>query len=402
MAVYVPRQQKTFFVFGNAENSPTISAYDHRSRSFSPAVVVGRNPDMDAHKNPHLLIDEEGWLYVFYRAHCTPTWLAKSVRPYEISKWISMGEVARDSSYPQPWQLRRGEITVLFRQGGTHNAGEALVRSCDGGRTWSSPTLVGTSPPKNGFYAVTIAASGAYPRKLHMAWSVTRGDWWQRYHVYYACSDDGAVTWKRRDGRPYRLPIAESEAEMIFRSEVPDRGVWLQDIQLDGQGNPYVLFNDGNTLTYDCTWRVARCLDRKWTVQPVARADHMYDSGALVLLSDRDFRAYLPSQPAQPHEDGGDIEEWQSLDRGTTWARTRSITSSSKYSHNHVKAVHGQQQGDFRVFWSYGDSRDPPESRAVDLYYYGELLPGPRRIPLTYAPPSVQGAPTGPPRKSGR
>ena len=108
MAVYVPRQQKTFFVFGNAENSPTISAYDHRSRSFSPAVVVGRNPDMDAHKNPHLLIDEEGWLYVFYRAHCTPTWLAKSVRPYEISQWISMGEVARDSSYPQPWQLRRG------------------------------------------------------------------------------------------------------------------------------------------------------------------------------------------------------------------------------------------------------------------------------------------------------
>ena len=60
MAVYAPGQQKTFFVFGNAENSPAVCAYDHRTQAFSPVVVVGQNPDTDAHKNPHLLIDEEG------------------------------------------------------------------------------------------------------------------------------------------------------------------------------------------------------------------------------------------------------------------------------------------------------------------------------------------------------
>lgn len=386
MAVYAPSQQKTFFVFGNAENSPAISAYDHRTQAFSPLVVVGRNPDMDAHKNPHLLIDDEGWLYVFYGSHCSPTHLSKSARPYDTSKWVSMGVVAEASSYPQPWQLRPGELTVLFRQGGTHDAGEALVRSTDGGKTWSAPTLIGASPPQNGFYAVTTAADGSYPRKVHMAWSVTRGDWWQRYHVYYAYSDDGAVTWKRSDGRPYTLPITEPEAELVFRSEVPDRGVWLQDIQLDSQGNPYVLFNDGHTLSYDCTWRVARLVDRQWTVQRVASADHMYDHGALALLADGDFRVYLPSHAAQPHEDGGEIEEWQSADRGLSWTKTRAITSGSKYSHNHVKTAFGSQRGDFRVFWSYGDSTDPPETRTVDLYYFGESLDGPRRMPLRYAP----------------
>jgi hypothetical protein len=387
MAVYVPGQDKTFFVFGNAENSPTISAYAHATQTFSPAVVLGRNRDKDGHRNPHLLVDETGGLYVFYGSHCSPTYLVKSARPYDISEWVPMGVVMENSSYPQPWQLQRGEIVVLFRQGGTHNAAEAIVRSADGGKTWSSPAVIAASPPKNGLYAVSIAAGGPYPRRLHMAWSVTRGDWWQRYHVYYAVSDDGGRTWKQSDGRPYRLPIAESEAQLVFRSAVPDRGVWLQDIQLDRRGNPYVLFVDANTLSYDCTWRVARCLDGQWTIHPLAPAGHMYTSGALVFLADDDLRAYLPSTPSQPHEDGGDVDEWRSTDRGLTWTKTRPVTSGSRYAHNHVKTVYGHQKGDFRVFWSYGDSRDPPETRAVDLFCYGESLPAPRQIPLRYARP---------------
>ncbi|MBM4080526.1 MAG: DUF2341 domain-containing protein, partial [Planctomycetes bacterium] len=199
MAVYAPSQDKTFFAFGNAENSPTVSFYDHKTKQFGPAVVVGTNPDMDAHKNPHVLIDDAGYLYIFYRSHCTPTHLAKSRRPYDIMDWTPMGVVVERSSYPQPWQLRPGEITVLYRGGGTHDATESLVRSTDGGATWSKPFHFITPTPKNGCYAVTIAETGRYPRKVHIAWSLTRGDWWQRYHVFYAYSDDGGETWRRGD-----------------------------------------------------------------------------------------------------------------------------------------------------------------------------------------------------------
>ncbi|MBM4050229.1 MAG: DUF2341 domain-containing protein, partial [Planctomycetes bacterium] len=251
MAVYAPSQDKTFFAFGNAENSPTVSFYDHKTKQFGPAVVVGTNPDMDAHKNPHVLIDDAGYLYIFYRSHCTPTHLAKSRRPYDIMDWTPMGVVVERSSYPQPWQLRPGEITVLYRGGGTHDATESLVRSTDGGATWSKPFHIVTPTPKNGCYAVTIAETGRYPRKVHVAWSLTRGDWWQRYHVFYAYSDDGGETWRRGDGTPYELPITEPTSEMVFESDVPDRGVWLKDIQLDSQGNPYILFIDANSLTYE-------------------------------------------------------------------------------------------------------------------------------------------------------
>ena len=385
MAVYAAPVNKTFFAFGNVENAPTVACYDHKTKQFSHAVAVGANPDMDAHKNPHLLIDDDGYLYVFHRSHCSPTHLVKSTRPYDIGEWQAMGPVVARSSYPQPWQLRPGEITVLYRGGGTHDATESMVQSIDGGKTWSEPRHIVATPPANGCYAVSVAETGAYPRRVHLAWSVTRGKWWERYHVYYAYSDDGGDTWKRSDGKPYDLPVTEEASDMIFESDVPDRGVWLKDIQLDSKGNPYILFIDANTLTYECVWRVARLAAGKWTFHEVATSDHMYDAGALVFLAD-DVRIYAPTTPSQPYQDGGEIDEWQSTDGGATWAKTKQLTAGSKYSHNHVKAVYNGSQPDFRVFWCYGDANNPPETRDVHLYWYGEAMPSPRRMDLTYDP----------------
>ena len=228
MAVYAPSQEKTFFVFGNAENAPTACVYDHRSQSFAPAVQVGQNPDMDAHRTRTCSSTAMDTFHIFFRAHCSPTHLVKSARPYDITEWIPMGVVVENSSYPQPWQLKDGEITVLYRGGGTHDATESYVVSRDGGQSWSQPVAIVTPEPKNGCYAVSIAENGRYPRKVHMAWSLTRGDWWQRYHVFYARSDDGGSTWKKSDGTPYSLPVTEPASQLVFESDVPDRGVWLQ------------------------------------------------------------------------------------------------------------------------------------------------------------------------------
>ena len=382
MAVYAPSEDKTFFAFGNEVNSPTVSYYDHRTQTLGPATVVGPNPDMDAHKNPHMLIDEHGYIYLFHGSHCTPALVKKSLRPYDTSEFRPMATITDSSSYPQPWQLRPGEITVLFRKGGTHNAAQSYIKSTDGGASWANSVDIVTPQPKNGCYAVSIAETGPYPRKLHMAWSLTRGDWWQRYHIFYACSDDGGVTWRKSDGTPYELPITEPTSEQIFESEVPDRGVWLKDIQLDTQGNPCILFIDGHTVSYGCVWNFARHTPDGWSVHEIARSDHMFDAGGLVILADDDFRVYAPTTISQPYEDGGEIEEWQSTDGGRTWHNTAHLTTGSDYSHNHVKTVFNHGSGDFRVFWSYGDAKNPPETRHVDLYYYGEDQPQPQKMDL--------------------
>lgn len=392
IAVYAPAEQKTFFVFGNARNSPTISYYDHRRRGFAAPVVLGANPDMDAHRNPTILVDETGRLYVFYGAHGHPTRVLKSASPFDISEWNIAAEIEDPAtSYPQPYQLKAGEIFVSYRQ----SPGWSCRISRDGAASWDAPVNL-IKFDGCAVYAISIAETGPYPRKIHIAWSRLGGGtpeeieakhlWARRYNVYYAYSDDGGTTWRKRDGTPYTLPITEATAEKLY--DCGEHGVWLKDIQLDADGNPYILFIDAEIATFESAWKLAKHSDGQWQIRDVATSDHMYDGGALVVLADDDFRIYAPTTASQPQEDGGEIEEWRSIDKGETWTNAEHITSGSPYSHNQVKVVFNHQKGseDLRVLWSYGDSDYPPATKNVDLYCYGEGKSDPRRITFPQSP----------------
>jgi len=383
MAVYAPTVDRTFLVFGNPVNSPAISFYDHARDTFAAPVILGTNPNMDAHRNPTLLIDGDGFLYVFFGAHGDQTRVVKSTKPYDISQWCKAAPLSANNTYPQPWLLTPGELFVSYRA----PPGWCFRTSVDRARSWSPRTEL-INFPGSSIYAVSVAASGAYPRKIHIAWERmgggtpeeirTKALWARRYNVYYACSDDGGATWRRSDGSAYMLPISEDTAERIHDSG--ERGVWLKDIQLDGAGKPHILFLDADLRTYDTVWKHACPLGAKWQISDITTTDHMYDAGGLVVLADDDLRLYGPTSTSQPHEDGGEIDEWRSRDGGATWERARRITLDSKYSHNHVKVVWNHQNPDFRVLWCYGDSTYPPATQDVYLLRYGEALTGPRQL----------------------
>ncbi|MGC9319029.1 MAG: BNR-4 repeat-containing protein, partial [Armatimonadota bacterium] len=322
--------------------------------------------------------------------------------PYDITRWEERAEVEPDggTSYPQPWMLREGEIFVSYRKA----PGWRFRTSTDGGQSWSEPTDIcafGVSPEARGaseysIYGVTVAEGGAYPRRLHFAWSRLGGGtaeeieskhlWARRYNVYYAYTDDGGQTWRRSDGTAYDLPITEESAEKVY--DCGQHGVWLKDIQLDEQGNPYILFLDAEVETFQATWKVARDPAGGWAITDVAESDHMYDAGCLMIMADDDMRIWGPTRAVQAHEDGGEIEEYRSPDAGATWAHTRSLTRDSQWSHNHVKPVMGHRRGpgDVRAIWSYGDSRKPPETTDVRLYYIGDGMDRGREIAFPPAP----------------
>ncbi len=401
LAIYRPEVNRTFFVYGNADNSPTISMYDHASGQFAWPMVLGSNPDGDAHRNPTLLIDEDGYLYVFYGAHGHATVALKSDAPLDISSWSEVAPLDDPgTSYPQPWQLTAGELFVSYRQA----PGWRCRVSRDGAQSWEpSVDLVNFGCPddargcaEHSIYGITVAADGEYPRRVHFAWSRLGGGtpeeienkhlWARRYNIYYACSDDGGQTWQRSDGSAYELPIDEDAAEKIY--DCGEHGVWLKDIQLDSQGNPYILFLDSEIETFETAWKVARLTSEGWKFVHVTESNHMYDAGALIFVSDDDLRIWGPTTHGQPREDGGEIEEWRSTDGGATWENTQHLTEGSKLSHNHVKPVMGHQlgTGDLRAIWSYGDSMSPPTTTDVRLYHYGEKMAGPREIPFPPGP----------------
>lgn len=392
MAVYSAAVDRTYFVFGNADNAPTISYYDHAQATFASPVVLGSNRDGDAHRNPTLLVDEDGLLYVFYGAHGDPSRVLRSARPHDLSEWVSLPDLADPKgTYPQPWQLLPGELFVTYR----HAPGWRCRRSRDRGETWEEPLDIVCHPQEPGFpsmsvYGISVAATGPYPRRVHFTWSrlgggtpeeiATKHLWARRYNVYYACSEDGGHTWQRSDRTPYELPITEETAEKLY--DCGEHGVWLKDIQLDSAGHPLILFCDADTATYESALKLLRHDGDAWHVSQVAVSDHMYDDGAVVALPGKDLRVYAPTTAVQPLEDGGEIEEWVSPDGGDTWTNSRHITSGSVLSHNCVKTVHGHEfgPGDLRILWSYGDSNFPPQTRDVDIFCFGEGMTAPRRV----------------------
>ncbi|MGI5817460.1 MAG: BNR-4 repeat-containing protein [Armatimonadota bacterium] len=403
MAIYRPDANRTYFVYGSAGNRPTISFYDHATREWAWPVVIGENPDGDAHRNPTLLIDEAGHLFMFWGAHGHESFVHRSVRPHDISEWEERAPIEPEegsTSYPQPWMLREGEIFVSYRKA----PGWRARMSTDGARSWSDPVDIaafGMPDDARGcaeysIYGSTVADEGPWPRKVHFAWSRLGGGtpeeieqkhlWGRRYNLYYTYSDDGGETWRRSDGGAYDLPIDEEHAELLYDSGT--RGVWIKDIQVDPAGNPMILFLVAEVETFRAWWKVARMTPEGWQIADVTESDHMYDAGALMVFDDADIRIWGPSAPSQPHEDGGEIEEWRSADGGGTWTRTRRLTQGSRYSHNHVKPVMGHREGpgDVRAIWSYGDSRKPPETEDVRLYYIGDGMDEGREIAFPPGP----------------
>ncbi|HPB18032.1 MAG TPA: DUF2341 domain-containing protein, partial [Clostridia bacterium] len=106
MAIYIPSERKTFFVFGSADQYAEIGYFDHISKKFSEPVEVGFI-GKDAHKNPSIFIDEQGYIYVFYGSHGSTMYTKRSVYPYNIYSWENRATI-EGHTYPQSWQLKSG------------------------------------------------------------------------------------------------------------------------------------------------------------------------------------------------------------------------------------------------------------------------------------------------------
>lgn len=370
MAIYAASVNKTFFTFADRDFNIVVGFLDHATGKLSPLAVIGSYTLGDAHKNGSIMIDHDGYIYCFFGGHGENLRVRRSTVPFSIETWQSSVVIAGGAAltYPQPWELTEGRIVVPMRQ---DSIGQRLLVSTDQGATWSPTTLLANS---GGFgaYFITVAEQGSFPRKIHIIWNVYESATMRR-DFFYARSDDGGVSWKKSDGSTLSLPIALEAGEQILDSGTEQ--VNTCDLQLDTTGlvRALVLQGVGNSFV----WKLIRQNGAgSWSVFTLPPpADHHFDIGSLALVGDDDWRAYLPSGANISNQDGGEIEEWQSLDRGATWVKLRIVTSGSTYVHNNVKTV-VNGRSDFRIFWSYGDpdvsGTGIPLTNDVKLYMAGD------------------------------
>lgn len=138
------RNGTTYFVYANIFYDIYAKAYDHEGQSLSgPSFIADGWND---HIRPAILIDDDGYLHVFYAARPMPLRYHRSQQPLGQTQWSGYEQVGTSATYPVPYILS-GKLFVIYREGSSYGASLSLaVRDLSlpmgSPDAWSVTTLV--------------------------------------------------------------------------------------------------------------------------------------------------------------------------------------------------------------------------------------------------------------------
>lgn len=384
-AVYAPAVNKTFFVYGGAKPDKNelvhmVSYYDHATGMVPRPALLLDKQTADAHDNPVLSIDDEGYLWVFSSSHGTsrPSYISRSVLPYDIERFERVLET--NFSYPQPWHLPGKGFLFLhtWYQGGR---GLYWMRSADG-LTWSERASL--SHIEEGHYQVSWPCGGSvgtafnyHPKGLGLNF---------RTNVYYVETGDMGGTWRAAEGTVIETPLTTVlNPALVHDYAAEGLKVYLCDVNYDAEGRPIILYvlskgwqpgpENGPRL-----WCVAHWTGVTWALHRITESDNNYDMGSLYTEASGVWRVIGPTETGpQAYNPGGEVAMWVSRDAGATWTKAKQLTLNSEYNHTYVRRPVNAHPG-FYAFWADGHGRRPSESR---LYFYSLEADAVYRLPVT-------------------
>ncbi|MHC4118166.1 MAG: BNR-4 repeat-containing protein [Planctomycetota bacterium] len=307
---------KVFCAFQNTYGWPIIMAYDIAQKKWSEPVAASDDGlGKDAHGNPSICLDRNGYIHIFYGCHGRTMRHTRSMQPYDIASWQEHSEPTQRATYPQSIRMADDSICLFYRAGG-HMAPWTLQTSSDDGATWSPGEKViemqlEPQDPLAAAYAAIVP--GTHGRTIHCFWvhkddnaARVRGDKkhpWRplrykglheavyRYNQYYIRRDADGL-WRNITGRQVKLPVTKAYADehcLVFDSG--DKFTNIARPIVDAYDRPYAVFKYGVgdwkkggatvvpwSLKYadfnSDTWHIADGVPNTWpaAVEPVARA----------------------------------------------------------------------------------------------------------------------------------
>ena len=405
-SVYRPEVDKTFFCYGGFDPEEQtlwheVGVFDHKTKKVSrPTVVLDKKTD-DAHDNPVMSIDDEGRIWIFSTSHGTgrPSFIHRSVRPYDISEFERVEPTKLVDGAPVPMtnfsymQVRnvpeRGFFTFFTTYDRKLIAGVdpqtkvqrilAFMSSRDGisWSAWQPLAAMEIGHYQNAcvnFIPGENAADGKPRVKLGTAFNyhpaVAKGargvglNW--RTNVYYMESTDLGETWHTVDGTPLEPPLLRSDSPALVRDyERENLNVYITDLAYDAKGRPIVAYvtskgyESGPEMgpRYFC---VARWNGEEWRYSTVCEVDNNYelamiypeeaDSGVLRLVGSFE-------DGPQAFNTGGEISQWLSRDDGATWQKEFQLTEKSAVNQCFPRRTINASP-EFYAFWAEGNGRE--------------------------------------------
>ncbi len=369
LAIYDKDVDKTFFVYGGTTAAGErhllcmIGEYDHKSGMVSkPTVVYDKQGVNDPHDNPSLLIDYDGYLWVFVsgRGRTRPGFKYKSKNPYDIDEFEQVTE--EEMTYPQPWKTKWGFLHLFTKYTGVR---QLYFETSSDGVHWTDDKMLAAIPvhegEKSGHYQISNCYKGEKVGTFFNRHPDGNVD--KRTDLYYVQTTDFGKTWTSAGGVNLDLPVTDMNSPALavnYRSQ--NKNIYLKDIGFDENGNPVCLYIRSNghipgpeSQPYE--WCITKWEENNWQTFVVTESDHNYDMGSL-FISEKEWKIVGPTIPgSQKWGVGGELAIWQSKNKGETWKKTKQLTRNSEYSHSYVRRPVNYNPP-FCFFWSEGHSHE--------------------------------------------
>ena len=370
LAIYAPEVNKTFFTYGGTTTKDEkhllimVSYFDHQKKVVpKPVIVYDKAGVNDPHDNATISIDENGYIWVFVSGRNTsrPGKLFKSKTPYQIDGFEKVME--GELTYPQPWWIAGHGFFHFFTK---YTKGRELYWSTSpDGSTWApDQKLAGMG----GHYQL----SNVRGNKLVTVFNYhPKGDVNKRTNVYAVQSEDQGKTWTTMQGEILKTPLSDPHgAALVHDYEAEGKLVYLNDLNLDSQGNPVILA----VVSMDYApgpkgdpreWTIIHWKNGQWNFHKLCESTHNYDMGSLYIENNL-WRIVGPTEAGpQKLGTGGEMALWESTDEGKSWSKIRNITKNSLRNHSYARRPVNAHP-DFYAFWADGNADQFSESK---LYF---------------------------------
>ncbi|GHE32165.1 BNR-4 repeat-containing protein [Sphingobacterium griseoflavum] len=393
-AIYVKEANKTFFCYGGTdENNSTllhsVSYYDHRTKKVANPTIVLDKKTVDAHDNPVISIDAEGYVWIFSTSHGVerPSYISRSKRPYDIEEFELVeatelvGGVKKpftNFSYFQVYHDKnKGFLALFSRYDAKHRRVIGYNTSKDG-KNWDEWKVLANI--EGGHYQVSALAGN----KIGVAFDFHPNGKGLDYrtNLYYLESSDWGQSWHTVDQQLLDGPLTERENIALVQDFTTDKlNNYLLDINFDEKGNPLILSVTSKgpqpgpqNGTRDWHLFHLEQKSRKWINTVVTSSDSNYDMGSIYNEGNGKLRIIGPTETGpQAFNPGGEIAAWVSKDAGSRWTREKLLTRKSARNHSYVRRPNNAS-GDFYGLWADGDGRKESKSYIYFTNRKGEVF----------------------------
>ena len=398
LAIYSDAVDKTFFVYGGTKSPESkyllcmIGEYDHSSGLISkPLVVCDKMGVDDPHDNPSILIDDQGYIWVFVsgRGRVRMGFKYKSKKPFRIDGFEKI--TTQEMTYPQPKKLGSTFFNFFTKYTGVR---QLYIEKSKNGIQWSDNELLAAIPEqkneKSGHYQI----SAQYQEKKigtffnrHPNGIVDR-----RTDLYYIESSDLGESWNTADQQPISIPVTEKNSP----SRVEDyaslkKNIYLKDMVFDSSGRPICLYIRSNghkpgPVSQPYEWCITKWNGSKWTTHSITTSDHNYDMGSLLFFNEDLYLVAPTAIGPQKWGVGGELQVWKSDDLGYHWIKERDLTHKSVMNHSYVRKSENFK-APFIFFWSNGDAHQFSKSELFFGNLNGEIWKLPYSMEKEYELP---------------